>query len=191
MQLIINYHYWLVRPAPFPAASAGVVRGWHEARPGVLLALRGDVREAGRRRSASQHSFARPLTSAVLSESSSHLSSIPGIAGPVLLVPLLPAGRKEEKKGWLPESASGRQKDRVLCARARVCICVRSFRCPYVGLVMRERMRSLRRETGGRVLDETLYRLSPRTTPLFYRARGRPVSASAAPGNVNYAGVCN
>lgn len=68
---------------------------------------------------------------------------------------------ERRKKGWLPESASGRQKDRVLCAR--VCICVRSFRCPYVGLVMRERMRSPSRQGGGHSMKRFIdYRPGPR-----------------------------
>jgi len=62
--------------ASFPSAR----RGWHGTEcDQVCSSRRGDVREAGRWCSASQHSFARPLTSAVLSEGSTRLPSILGI----------------------------------------------------------------------------------------------------------------
>lgn len=159
MRLIINYHYWLVRPASFPAASAR--QGWHgEARPGVLLAPWG--RSRGRAAAFGESAFLRAASDIGGPLRGLYPSPFdPRDSRTVVLVPLLPAGRKEKKR-WLPESASGRQKDRVLCAR--VCICVRSFRCPYVGLVMRERMRSPRSGQGGghsmkRFID---YRPGPR-----------------------------
>lgn len=114
---------------------------------------------------------------------------------PILLVSPSSAGRKG-KKGWLcpRERVSAREREAVKdrpCIYICVCaMCVRSFRRPYVGLVMRERKCSLflsfSVETGRRVLDETLYRLSPRPHHCF-TSRGYPVNASTL-GNVNYAG---
>lgn len=85
VRLIINYDYWLIQLVFFSnigEARGGV--GWLQSAarcvPRAAAVERRRSRKAGRRCSASQHSFARPLTSAVLSESSFCLPSIFEIA---------------------------------------------------------------------------------------------------------------
>jgi len=190
VRLIINYHYWLVRPrgrlfSPASQARGGEGRvgggGQVYFSRGRRRCRRGDAREAGRRRSASQHSFARPLTPAVSSQRVLAVS-LRSSGSSIRLSSSRSHGRKKGEERWLSVAASGRDR-----SRARVCVraCVRaherarSFRRPYVGLVMRERTCSPRRAGGRRALDETLYRLSPRPRHCFIAAaRSYPVSAS-------------
>lgn len=105
LRLIINYHYWLdcmVLLFLWYRRSWGW-RGLVAARCVSRAAApsppsRGRLGgKAGRRRSASQHSFARPLTPAVLSESSSRLPSIVWILDPTLLVQLPRPEEREER----------------------------------------------------------------------------------------------
>lgn len=127
VRLIINYHYWLVRPASFPAASAAA-RGWHEARPGVFLALWG--RSRGR--------------AAVFGESA-FLRAASDIGGPLrgpLPVSLRSSGypvrfstsrsyRPEERgeKGGCPRARAGGRKIEYY---ARVCV----YACDRLGAHM-------------------------------------------------------
>jgi len=70
--------------------------------------------------------------------------------------------RGREREGSVPRAG--------VRACVRACVRARSFRRPYVGLVMRERTCSPRRAGGRRALDETLYRLSPRPRHCFVAA---------------------
>lgn len=127
MRLIINYRYWLVRPVLF-SQGAGVAHTESGGQVCSSRGRRGDVRKAGRRCSASQHSFARPLTLAVLSEGSSRLLSIPSI----LVRPSSSSthGRKKGKKDC------GRAGGREVYACVRACACACACACDRLGAHM-------------------------------------------------------
>lgn len=150
-------------------------------RPGVFLSWpRG--RSRGRAVVFGESAFLRAASDIGGPLSEGSLPSIHGIAVRLTSSRFFAGRKRGRKRAAVAESARGAQGAERSGYILYVCMCARSFRRPYVGLVMRERTCSRDREAG--TLDETLYRLSPRPERAIVLSRA---VALLAPGNVNYA----